>query len=61
MFKIVFYCCEKFGKLIEMLIGKDLVKRDAREVFAKFERVKDVGGDFLYFGIIFKDEYLCGY
>ena len=59
--KIVFYCCEKLGKPTEALIGKDLVKRDAREAFAKSERAKDAGGDPSHFGIILKDEHLCGY
>ena len=59
--KIVFYCCEKLGKPTEALIGKELVRRDAREAFAKSERVKDAGGDPSHFGIILEDEHLCGY
>ena len=59
--KIVFYCCEKLDKPTEALIGKELVRRDAREAFAKSERVKDAGGDPSHFGIILEDEHLCGY
>jgi 25S rRNA (adenine2142-N1)-methyltransferase len=59
--KIIFYCCEKIDKPTEALVGKDLVRRDAREAFAKSARAEDAGGDPSHFGIVLKDEHLCGF